>query len=115
MIEALRQRKQSGQTLVWRLVCFENRSFATAVKCAFGSWKRAMTAAGLASDYEYRPASRWDLPHVLNAIRRLQQEGKSMKCSHIRKKHGALVSAARRFFATWDEAVIAATKSEQFQ
>lgn len=110
LIEALRKRKQSGQTLVWRLVCFENRSFATAVKCAFGSWKRAMTAAGIAIEPDNRPTSRWDLPQILDAIQRLQQEGKSLKCSHVRKEHGALVSAARRFFATWDEAVAAAIR-----
>lgn len=112
LIAALQQRKEKGQTLVWRLVCFENRSFATAVKCAFGSWKRAMTAAGIALEPDNRPTSRWDLPQILDAIQRLKLEGKSMKCSHIRKEHGALVSAARRFFARWDEAVIAATKSE---
>lgn len=109
LIDQLRQRHETGQTLVWHKVCLENRTFSTAVKTAFGSWKRALIAAGLADESNNGSGSKWDLPRILDAIRRRQNEGKSLQCSHVRKETAALVSAARRYFRTWDEAVAAAT------
>ncbi len=44
ILEAIRQRDASGQSLVWKDVCLENRALATAAKHAFGSWRSAMRA-----------------------------------------------------------------------
>jgi hypothetical protein len=109
LLDVLRRRSQAEQTLIWHMVCLENRELATAVKTAFGSWKRAMTAAGLSDKYRNHSSSqKWDKQRILDAIRRRQQEGKSLQCSRVREEQAGLVSAARRYFPTWADAVTAA-------
>ena len=113
IIETLRERHATGLSLSWTVVCLENRVFAVAAKQLFRSWRRALEAAGLASERNATGANRkWDRERILDAIRLRQREGKSMKCTYARKEQGGLVSAARRYFATWDEAVAAANETQ---
>ena len=109
LIIQLRQRHESGQSLAWRIVCLDNHAFATAVKRAFGSWRRALAAAGLASEQTaLGRVQKWNQQRILEAIRLRHQAGKPLRCTRVREEDSGLVSAARRFFATWDEAVAAA-------
>ncbi len=50
ILEALRQRHQTGLSMAWREACLENRALATAAKNAFRSWRRALVAAGIVSE-----------------------------------------------------------------
>jgi hypothetical protein len=114
IIEILRQRHEAGLSLSWSVVCLENRVFAVAAKQLFRSWRRALEAAGLLPERNATGTSRkWDRQTILDAIRRRQQEGKSLQCSRVREEEGGLVSAARRYFATWDDAVAAAIAPPQ--
>lgn len=113
VIETLRQRHAAGLPLSWSEVCLENRVFAIAAKQLFRSWRRALEAAGLLSERISTGSNRkWDRETILDAIRRRQQEGKTLQCIRVRKEQGGLVSAARRYFDTWDEAVAAASIEE---
>ena len=61
LLEAIKQRHESGQSLVWTDVCLENRAFASAAKQAFGSWRRALIAAGIApAMYHHHGRKEWD-------------------------------------------------------
>lgn len=109
IIETLRQRHEAGLSLAWSAVCLENRVFAIAAKQLFRSWRSALAAAGLLPERIATGAARkWDRQTILAAIRQRHQEGKSLQCTRVREEQGGLVSAARRYFTTWDEAVVAA-------
>lgn len=104
----IRDRHESGKPLVWHLACFDNVALARAIKHIFGSWGKALAAASLASEQVPHSESRkWDRQRVLDAINCRHREGKSLQCSCVRKEQSGLVSAARRFFPTWGEAVSA--------
>jgi hypothetical protein len=47
MLLWLRNRSESGETLVYTEVCLENRAYALAIRREFGSWVRAVAEAGL--------------------------------------------------------------------
>ena len=70
LISQLRQRHEQGQSLAWYRICLEDRAFATAVRSAYGSWRRALIAAGLESELAVAGGTfTWDQPRVLDAIR----------------------------------------------
>ncbi len=48
MVLWLQERQSSGKSLVWTEVCLDNRDRALAIRQRFGSWIRALEAAGLA-------------------------------------------------------------------
>ncbi|MFN3194272.1 MAG: homing endonuclease associated repeat-containing protein [Aureliella sp.] len=47
MVLWLKERASAEQTLVWTEVCLENREQAFAIRRRFGSWTKALQAAGL--------------------------------------------------------------------
>jgi hypothetical protein len=76
----------------------------------FGSWKKAIRAAGL--DYSKIRIGRvqgwWTKPRVLMAIRNLERRGIRLSSKSINLTHGALFSAAVIRFKSWSNAVEAA-------
>lgn len=109
LLAHIRQRHESGKPLVWHLACFDNLAVARAIKHMFGSWAKALAAASVTSEQSPHNESRkWDRQRILDAITCRHSEGKSLQCSRVREEQSGLVSAARRFFPTWGEAVSAA-------
>jgi len=49
MLHWLRNRQSAGQSVVWTDVCLENRDYALAIRREFGSWRKAIQAAGVQS------------------------------------------------------------------
>jgi hypothetical protein len=45
----LRAATRTDQSLVWTTVCLENRDHALAIRSEFGSWRKALQAAGVQS------------------------------------------------------------------
>ena len=73
----------------------------------FGSWAKAVEAAGLADRIPVRtPHKRWSRPEVLMIIREGHASGISLP--DLAKKELGLVSSARRHFGQWRLAVEAA-------
>ncbi len=105
ILEALRQRYQAGRTLVWRVVCLENRAFATAVKNAFGSWRKALIAAGIPPEVGRATDEGWDKQRVVAEIRERQRQNKPLTCRGVGRDHAALLSAAKRHFGQWTTAL----------
>lgn len=71
----------------------------------FGSWKKAVEAAG----FPYEAISRkkatgyWDRERLVEAIQKLSEKHSNF----VRKKHADLYSAALRIFGSWEKAVTA--------
>ena len=76
----------------------------------FGSWARAVEAAGL--DYDsVRKMARWSRGKIVGTIRRLGQEGQPLNNSSMRRMgYRGMMEAARRprCFGSWEAAVRAA-------
>lgn len=77
----------------------------------FGSWKNALSAAGINPDDEYArfrrehiPESRWTPDAVLQRMSKINDND----LAHIYKTELSLYSAARREFGSWEKALRAA-------
>jgi hypothetical protein len=106
LLEAIKQRQESGETLVWTDVCLENRGFASAAKRVFGSWRSALIAAGIDPAMHHIHGTKvWDQQRVIDCLRQRQQEGKSLKCADVRREHCSLANAAYRYFGNWTNAI----------
>ncbi len=109
LLETIRQKHTSGESLVWTNVCLENRAFASAAKQAFGSWRKALIAAGIDPTlHRNQSGKQWDQQRVIKCIRQRQQEGQSLKCADVYRDHRSLVNAAQRYFGSWGKAMRAA-------
>lgn len=110
IVEKILEYHCRGEDLSWRHVSTELDPplAAAAVRSSrFGSWQKALEAAGL--DYDaIRRHRRWDSEAVLSELRRLQQAGESLRVSDAAEYGPALVAAARRHFGGWYEAICAA-------
>jgi len=58
ILDSIRQRHASGAWLAWSDVCLENRGFACSAKNAFGSWRKAIIAAGIGPEVYRHTAAR---------------------------------------------------------
>lgn len=106
IFEALRERHASGASMGWKTTCLDDRALALAAKKRFGSWTRALAAAGLIpQDNVVAGGITWDKASVIEAIRRRHQEGKGITYNATQPEEPALVGAARRLFGNWGEAL----------
>ena len=106
MLDTIRHRHANSLSLIWTDICLENRAFASAGKHPFGSWRRALIAAGLdPTQHRNKSGERWDQQRVIACIRKRQHEGKSLKCADVYRDHRSLVNAAWHYFGSWGEAV----------
>jgi hypothetical protein len=109
ILDRLRRMHAEGHSMKWTDVCLDNRTLAMAAKSAFRSWRRALVAAGLASDEDVvLGGPRWNPKRVINAIKKRHAQGKTMTYTAIREDDGPLCAAARRYFGGWKEALKAA-------
>jgi hypothetical protein len=76
----------------------------------FGSWEAALTASGLdyAKIQKHRQRGYWTKSRILEAIRRLEQEGVRLSSKHMQQTAGALYSSSVLRFGSWSQAVEAA-------
>jgi len=70
----------------------------------FGSWKSALTAAGLAPEDIYRYRS-WDEETIIDEIRKLKKEGADLSSKTMDETANPLIATARRRFGNWGNAV----------
>lgn len=110
IIEQIQTYHHRGEDLSWRHVSttLDPPLAAAAIRPnRFGTWEGALEAAGL--DYEeIRRHRRWDAETVVDELRRLHENGASLRVSDAAEQCPALVAAARRQFDGWYEAVEAA-------
>lgn len=83
-----------------------NSALYQAAKRAFGSWRNALTAAGLGN--RASASEQWTPSRIMNTIRSLARRKRPLSGSEIRGRYGHVVAAGRRQFGSWSKAVIAA-------
>lgn len=110
IIQRIRELHERGEDLSWRNVStnLDPQLAAAATKPKhFGSWRRAIEAAGI--DYqEVRRYHQWDEQTIINRIRELYEQGVSLNAKSIEEVDIPLITAARRRFESWDKALQAA-------
>ncbi len=96
--------------LSWRNVCVNidpQLAAAATKKSHFGSWREALEAAGL--DYDaIRRYREWDDERILQMVRDFHQEGKELNAKSMEEEDITLITAARRRFDSWHQALTAA-------
>ncbi len=73
----------------------------------FGSWRKALAAAGIDADTIYG-RKRWTPDGVIEAIRQLDRQGVPLHYASAYRKGGGVNAAATKHFGSWDEALAAA-------
>lgn len=129
VIEAILTRTLRSEPLVARLI--EPRSLVDAGQRFFGSWKAAVSAAGVdprvtelpprrvkkaarvtvrvaTPKRPRRPPPVWTDERILQAIVDRVREGKRINSWAVSRDHASLYRTARRHFGTWDAAIRAA-------
>ncbi len=111
---AIRLANENGEDLLSAEFKRDHKQLYSAA-CArryYGSWRRAIEAAGL--DYErIRGEHFWSRERIVEAIRDLHRDGHSLNWSAVNRDHASLYRAARRRenFGSWQAALEAASVS----
>ena len=109
ILEKLRERHNAGLAITWPEVCLGNRTFALAAKQAFGSWRKALVAAGIWSKGRgVCKTKKWDAQKVIAHIQERHQQNKSLMRKDVLKEDASFVNAVRRYFKLWHTAIKAA-------
>lgn len=109
IIDELRRRHEAGESVKWGDVCLDNQALALAAKRVFLSWRRATVEAGLTpADTGATGGRVWSRDLVIQSLELRHREGKRMSYIATRNDDCSLVSAARRHFGGWTQALLAA-------
>lgn len=108
IVQTIRERGRSQSRLRTR-VFVDLGGFAKAAADMFGSWPKAVRAAGFT--YVEAPTTgpyKWTREAILKTIQARAASGKSLWTVDVRNEGGALYDAALRAFGGWDNALQAA-------
>lgn len=98
VVAAIRARQTAGLLVFRESVAREDYHLLHSALRHFGSWKRALDAAGVADD---SPSSRWNRRAVLAALRDRQKRGLRMDPSSVLRDDPPLYHAVRRHLGTY--------------
>jgi len=110
IVERIQELQGQGADLSWRNVSLNvdpQLAAAATKKSHFGSWREALEAAGL--DYDaIRRYREWDDERVLTMVREMHANGKGLNAKSMEQEDITLITAARRRFDSWHQALTAA-------
>ncbi len=110
IVERIRDLHSGGEDLSWRFVSTQldpQLAAAATKKKHFGSWRQAVIASGL--DYStIRRYREWDEETILRELRELSEKGIDLNAKSMESHDITLITAARRRFSSWDQALTAA-------
>jgi hypothetical protein len=110
IIERIKELRAQNVDLSWRNVCLNvdpQLAAAATKKSHFGSWREALEAAGL--DYDsIRRYREWDDDRILDMVREYAKAGKPLNAKNVELEDITLITAARRRFDSWHQALTAA-------
>ncbi len=114
VIRQIKRAKRAGEPLNRAAVIERGDDLTRALWAAtrrglFGSWPRALTAAGVDASSE-ACYERWDKQSICWELRQLQADGVAMTRRAVAEESQALASAAVRHFGSWSAAVRAMTR-----
>lgn len=104
ILAAIREAHRRGDDLAHGAIQRRDSGLEDAAVSRFGSWDRALRAAGL-DPRRVRKTNRWTRKSILKAI--LAINGSTRHCD-VERSNSALTNAAMRFFRSWGRAVRAA-------
>ena len=107
IIETIKRLEKDGVDLSFRSMMLSKYApmvYASIRPNHFGSWKDALTAAGLAPEEIYRYRS-WDDESIISEIKRLNESGADLSSKKMDETANPLIATARRRFGNWGAAV----------
>ena len=110
ILERIHELHSKGEDLSWRHVSTQvdpQLAAAATKRKHFGSWRNAITAAGLKYG-DIRRYREWDEKAVIERVKQLHAEGKDLNAKSMEEFDITLITAARRRFDSWDKALTAA-------
>jgi hypothetical protein len=112
IVRLIKQAKRNGDELNWRAVSARRDALGHAALAAvrprlFGSWDKALEAAGLDTD-RVRKYHKWNRPRILAALRNRVRTNKAVNSGVIQREIPGLYGAATRIFGSYDDALRAA-------
>ena len=113
IVAAIADRARKHQSLASFSVRREDEPLWEAAKRHFGSWSRALEAAGIQPrrrrvETDRVPQGSWSRERIIQHIRRYQEEGHDLRPHTMQKCDNRLVSAAGYYFGSWSKALEAA-------
>jgi hypothetical protein len=112
VISLIKQARRKDQDLNWASVTRRRDDLGKAAFAAiqgrlFGSWDRALTAAGLDSDdvSRYR---RWNKSTIVYELKARAADGEDLNSGSVQREDPGLHAAALRYFGSYDVALRAA-------
>jgi hypothetical protein len=110
IVARIKELHAQGVDLSWRNVCLHvdpQLAAAATKKSHFGSWREALETAGL--DYDaIRKYREWDDARILDMVREFHRNGKHLNAKNMEQEDITLITAARRRFDSWHQALTAA-------
>jgi hypothetical protein len=110
IVERIQELNEKGEDLSWRHVSTQvdpQLAAAATKRKHFGSWRNAVTSAGL--DYgTIRRYREWDENTITQKLRELHEQGIDLNAKNMEEYDITLITAARRRFDSWDRALTAA-------
>ncbi len=110
IIERIQELHAQNVDLSWRNVCLNvdpQLAAAATKKSHFGSWREALESSGL--DYDaIRRYREWDDDRILDMVREFHRDGKELNAKNMEAEDITLITAARRRFDSWHQALTAA-------
>lgn len=112
VITQIKAARRNGTALNWASVINNNSdlsraAFASLQPRLFGSWDKALHAAGVDSD-EVSPYRNWNMATVVAEIKALKADEQAYNSSAVQREDPGLHAAAVRYFGSYDEALRAA-------
>ena len=110
ILDRIRELHEKGEDLSWRHVSTQvdpQLAAAATKRKHFGSWRNAVSAAGL--DYsQIRRYREWDEATITGRLLELHEQGIDLNAKNMEEYDITLITAARRRFDSWDKALTAA-------
>jgi hypothetical protein len=112
VIAAIKAAKKKGQDLNWASVTKRRDDLGKAAFAAiqgrlFGTWERALAAAGLDAD-EVSRYRRWSKNTIVFELKARAADGDDLNSGSVQRDDPGLHAAALRYFGAYDEALKAA-------
>jgi hypothetical protein len=112
IIALIKQARRNGDDLYWGAVTtrgdeLTRAAFAALQPRLFGTWARALHAAGLDAD-DVACYRAWDRNTVIFELRALDRDGEPLSSGALQKEDPGLHAAAIRYFGNYDRALRAA-------
>ena len=104
VIRAILEWQAQGKSLCWSSVRRVCPSMTTAAVYHWGRWSSALKAAGIDPE-QCRAFRTWSQADVVDSIRKDARAGLALNATAVLRRNRFLVSAARRDFGCWDDAL----------